>query len=246
MNGLQFMAIGLLSWIGGYAGAHAAADLKLKPGGDTVVLIHGLGRSSLTMKRLERELKKCGYQVFNLSYPSTKLPIEEICTRYLAPLLEAGLSDSTCEIHFVTHSLGGIVLRQYLADHPLPNLGRVVMLGPPNHGSEVVDCLKKCWLGRCVLGPGGCQLGTTAEDLPQRLGPVNFSLGVIAGDHSWNPWFSLLIPGKDDGKVSVASTKVEGMSDFLLSHGSHTWLMWRRENIKQSVFFLEHGHFDQP
>lgn len=217
-----------------------------RPGRDCVVLLHGMGRTSRSMKRLEWSLRERGYEVRNVSYPSTRLPVESLAREHLAPALRRIELPAEGRIHFVTHSLGGIVLRQYLAVHAVTNMGWVVMLGPPNRGSEVTDRLKENFFYRFTTGPSGQQTGTSANDLPGRLEAVDFPLGVIAGDRSWNPFFSLLLPGPDDGKVSVASTQAGGMSDFVVMHTSHTWLMWRRPVIEQATAFLETGRFRRP
>lgn len=221
----------------------AAIPDDAAPNRDCVVLLHGLGRSTASMKRLEWTLARRGYQVVNLSHPSTRLPVERLAREHLAPAVQQIALRPGARIHFVTHSLGAIVLRQYLSENALTNLGRVVMLGPPNQGSAVADRLKDNPFYKWSTGPAGQQLGTRPEDLPRRLGPANWPLGVIAGDRSFNPLFSRLLPGPDDGKVSVASTQVEGMSDFVVMHASHTWLMWRRPVLDQVFSFLETGHF---
>ena len=215
-------------------------------GREVVVLLHGMGRSALSMKRLEWSLGRQGYRVVNVSYPSTRFPIEKLADDYVRPALDEIGKSSPDRVHFVTHSLGGILVRHYLGTHAMTNLGRVVMLGPPNQGSEVADALKSWGFYRLLVGPSGLQLGTGAGDLPRRLGPARFDVGVIAGDRSFNPFFSRLLPGPDDGKVSVTSARLDGMKDFLVVHHSHTWLPWRRPVIRQVLAFLEIGMFDQP
>lgn len=212
---------------------------------DCVVLLHGLAGAPVWLKRLEWSLERQGYEVHSISYPSTRLPIERLAHEHLAPAVERIKVSPGRKIHFVTHSLGGLLLRQYLRDSAPGNLGRVVMLGPPNQGSEIADWLKGNWFYKLVLGPGGQQLGTSTNDFPRQLGPVNFPLGVIAGDLSFNPLFSQRLPGPDDGKVSVASTRVDGMSDFLVARSSHTWLIWKRTVIEQVAAFLETGQFQR-
>ncbi len=214
-----------------------------KRSGDYVVLLHGMGRTALSMKRLEWSLAGRGYRVVNVSYPSTRLPVERLANECLDAILRERVSDPSVKIHFVTHSLGGIVLRYYLANHELANLGRAVMLAPPNQGSEVADRLGSNFLYRHFTGPSGQQLGTGDNDLPRQLGPANFEVGIIAGDRSLNPVFSWLLPGPDDGKVSVESTKLEGAQGFLVTHQTHTWMMWRQSVIRQIVAFLESGRF---
>jgi triacylglycerol lipase len=151
---------------------------------------------------------------------------------------------SAPRLHFVTHSMGGILLRCYLRDHPIPNLGRVVMLAPPNAGSELADWLKPRWFYRALNGPAGQQLGT--DGLPRALGPWPAGageLGIIAGNVSLNPLFSAHLPGPNDGKVTVASARLAGMRDFLVVLHSHTWLAWREPVITQVKSFLREGHF---
>ncbi len=210
---------------------------------DTVVLLHGVGGAPFFMKRIEWALERDGYKVKNLSYPSRRHPVEVLAREYVAPAVQGITVAPGGRIHFVTHSMGGLVLRQYLAANPPETLGRVVMLGPPNRGIEVTDRLGGNWFYKWMLGPSGQQLGTGAEDFPRLLGPVKFELGVIAGNRSRNPFFSPLLPGRDDGMVSVASTRVEGMSDFVVMRYAHNALMWRGPVIKQVKAFLEAGHF---
>ncbi len=209
---------------------------------ETVILLHGLGRTRWSFWRVEQVLRHDGYQVVNLTYPSREHAVEDLVQDYLAPLIAA--QGGAPRLHFVTHSMGGILLRCYLRDHRVPNLGRVVMLAPPNAGSEVTDHLKSTWPYRTVNGPAGQQLGTAG--LPGKLGPWPAGageLGIIAGDRSFNPLFSSWLPGPSDGKVTVASTRLGGMKDFVVLHHTHTWLAWRSEVIARIRGFLQSGAF---
>jgi triacylglycerol lipase len=209
---------------------------------DYVVLLHGLGRTPLSMKRIEWTLQNQNYRVINVAYPSTRVSIQDAADQWLEEVLKNRTTDPGVKIHFVAHSLGGIVLRQYLSNHEIKNLGRVVMLAPPNHGSELAERLKNNVLYRLATGPAGGQLGTSEFNVPNQLGPINFKLGVIAGDCSLNPLFSSWISGPDDGKVSVRSTMTSG-ADFLLVHHSHTWMAWSKQvNVAIKEFLLA-GHF---
>ena len=213
------------------------------PHRDYVVLLHGVASGPLWLKKIERALEHRGYQVLNLSYPSTRLTVERLAREHVAPAVQRIELPPGGRIHFVTHSLGGLVVRQYLTENAPENLGRVVMLGPPNQGSELADWLKDNIVYRFFLGPSGQQLGTGTNDLPRRLGPVNFPVGVIAGNRSYNPFFARMLPGPDDGKVSVDSARVEGMSDFVTVRSSHTFMIWHRPAIEQVQVFLETGRF---
>lgn len=210
---------------------------------DYVVLLHGLGRTPLSMKKLEWTLKRENYRVINIGYPSTRVSIQDAAEHWLGEVLREQTPDKTVKIHFVTHSLGGIVLRQYLSEHRIENLGRVVMLAPPNQGSELAERLKNNFFYRLATGPAGQELGTGDFSLPRQLGAANFELGVIAGDRSLNLLFSAWIPGADDGKVSVASTRLAGMRDFLVVHHSHTWMAWNGKVGGAVARFLKSGGF---
>lgn len=209
-----------------------------------VILLHGLARSSRSMNKIEESLSDDGYIVFNVDYPSTEHSVEYLANNVLDEVIARCNTGSGRKINFVTHSLGGIIVRYYLKNHKLANLGRVVMLSPPNKGSELVDNLKNSYFFKVSNGPAGQQLGTDKESLPHSLGPVDFKLGVIAGSISFNPIASVILPGPDDGIVSVESTKVEGMTDFIVMPISHTFIMKSNNVIKQIIHFLENGKFD--
>jgi protein tyrosine phosphatase (PTP) superfamily phosphohydrolase (DUF442 family) len=231
---------GLILALLGTADADAVDRCRAEP--DAVVLLHGLGRSPRSMAKLGEALSEDGYEVFNLGYPSRQRPIEQ-----LALDIDAALS-VCCRgrdryTHFVTHSLGGIVLRYYLKSAPLDNIGRVVMLSPPNSGSELVDLLRKLpYLGDHPGAARG-QLGTRADDLPTVLGAVDFEVGVVAGNRGVVPPLSWIIPGEDDGVVAVERTRVDRMSDFVVLPHAHSFIMRSDEVIEQTRAFLASGRF---
>jgi pimeloyl-ACP methyl ester carboxylesterase len=210
--------------------------------GDTVVMLHGLGRSSWSMWLLQRRFEKAGLRVENIGYPSRSRSIDE-----LAEFLQHRLSDRDVagdgRLHFVTHSMGGIVARAFIRNYRPQDLGRVVMLCPPNRGSEIVDFFADNWFFRTLAGPAATDLGTGSDSAPSRLGPADFELGVIMGSRSWNPIGSWILPGNDDGTVSEASAKLEGMRDFVLVSSSHTFIMADRDVSERALHFLRYGRF---
>lgn len=193
------------------------------------------------MEKIASAFEDSGFTVANVDYPSRDFPIEE-----LAPLaVEKGIAGCPNEgvIHFVTHSLGGILVRYYFENHETTRLGRVVMLAPPNKGSEVVDRLRNVPGFEAVNGPAGMQLGTDKNSIPSNLGPVVYEVGVIAGTETVNLVLSRSLPNPDDGKVSVENTKVEGMSDFIVVPHSHPFIMQAPAAIDQALSFIESGRF---
>jgi len=207
-----------------------------------VVLLHGLARTSRCMRKLAASMTNAGYQVHNIGYHSTRLSIEQATEQCLGKTLNAISKADT--IHIVTHSLGAIVLRFYLSQNTMTNLGRVVMLAPPNQGSEVVDRLRHWWLFRWFNGPAGLQLGTDSASLPRQLPMADFELGIIAGNKTINLWLSTLLPSPNDGKVSVKSTRLEGMCEHITLPVTHPFIMRNKEVIALTLRFLQQGSFN--
>lgn len=208
-----------------------------------VVLLHGLCRTKASMAKMEQALAAAGFIVENIDYESRRYPIQELSEQAVGGALGSPrLSDCT-RIHFVTHSLGGVLVRHYFKHHEAGRLGRVVMLAPPNQGSEVVDKIGSWRIFKKLNGPAGSELGTKADSTPNRLGPVGFECGVIAGSRSINGLNSLMIEGVDDGKVSIARTRVAGMKEHIVVPTSHPWIMKNREVIRKTTRFLQAGTF---
>jgi len=215
------------------------------PWRECVIVLHGLGRTAFSMRPIEDALAKTGYCVWNRSYPSRTADVEWLAATAVSDGLAHCESQQAVAIHFVTHSLGGILVRQYLQDNRIDNLGRIVMLSPPNQGSELADLLKDHAAYRFATGPAGQQLGTGTDSVPLQLAPIRGEIGIITGNSSSDPWFSPVIPGEDDGKVSVAHAKLTEMSDFLVVDSGHTFIMRDDAVIAQILAFLKRGRFSR-
>ncbi len=213
--------------------------------GEWVVLLHGLGRFRQSLRGLEQHLQSLGYSTVNLAYPSTTKTIETIAETHLARAVQGCEAQGAGKIHFVGHSLGGLIVRQYLQRHSMPAGSRLVMLSPPNQGSELVDLLMRVPLYRWVTGPAGQEIGRGPGSVVNRLKPVGIDVGVIAGNFSINLVFSAFLDGPDDGMVSVKSAMLPEMRDFIIVPNTHTFIMKDPLVMRQVAHFLKHGRFDR-
>lgn len=222
----------------------SAAPVVQSTGPELVVLLHGLARSAGSMDAMSGALEDAGFEVCNIGYPSTELPIDTLASDIVLPEIRDCVGPEPRAVNFVTHSMGGIIVRQLRAVDSGLRFGRVVMLGPPNRGSEIVDALGDLALFEWLNGPAGQQLGTGDGSVPHALGATDLEVGVIAGRRSINLMLSMIIPGEDDGKVAVENTRLDGMRDFLVVSVSHPFLMKSPYVIRQAIHFLRSGRFD--
>ncbi|MFI4938512.1 MAG: lipase family alpha/beta hydrolase [Candidatus Berkiellales bacterium] len=211
---------------------------------EVVVLLHGIIRTKWSMILIERALKKHGYQVLNIDYPSRKKDIPTLADEIFEKI-KTGCDINVTTLHFVTHSMGGIIVRYLLFKYPMNHLGKVVMLSPPNQGSEVADFLQNNWFYQVVFGPAGQQLTTTAAKNYPQTSSSSYPLGIIAGNKWWDPLSHSILPSSHDGKVTVESTKLAGMTDHIVLSATHSFMMYNPKVIHQVVAFLEQGHFDR-
>ncbi len=216
---------------------------EIDPKDQCVILLHGLGRKSGSMKTLADSLRDKQYKVWNEGYDSRSEKIESLAIKAIVPGIEWCKQQGAQKIHFVTHSLGGILVRYYFQSEEEPKVSRIVMLAPPSQGSAVAELLKENYLYKKITGPAGQQLGTNDGSLPNQLEPISGEIGVIAGTGSFDPWFTPFIEGDNDGKVRVEETRLDEMKDFLVVDQSHTFIMRSDKVIQQIIHFLETGRF---
>ncbi len=207
--------------------------------GKAVILVHGIMRSSKSFGPLEKKLRENGYLVFGFDYPSTRIPITE-SAEYLRRCIES--LEGISEISLIVHSMGGLVVRSMLMHNTDPRIKRMVMMGVPNKGAVPADLLKDNPLFKTFLGPAGQQLGTKDGLIPSLPVP-EFEFGVLAGGKGDKKGYNPLLPGDDDGTVSVASTRLEGASDFMMEPILHSFLMFNEKCVDATMNFLEHGKF---
>ncbi len=209
---------------------------------DVCLLLHGLGRSKDSMKRMKRSLIKAGYEVYDVNYASLSYKMERL-SEQLREILTSMQGDFK-EINVVTHSMGGIIARDVLSKNEFENMGRLVMLAPPNQGAKMADWL----LGKAPLryftGPSGKQLRTDAESFARKAGVPKCEFGVIAGQRKGGKGFNPFISEPDDGLVGVEETKMDGMKDFVVVRATHAFIMSKKETIRQTINFIENGEFD--
>lgn len=239
--------VALVAWLmllGAPACGEAEPAQSAAPAREQVVLLHGLARTEASMSALAEHLGAAGYEIQNLDYDSRGKQPDEL-VRELADAVAACCRGAGTPVHFVAHSLGGILVRALLEYTAPPNLGRVVLLAPPNHGSEIVDAIGDSQAFVAFFGPTASELGTADDSLPNRIAPPTYELGVIAGSQSVNPIGSALLPGPDDGAVTVESAKLEGASDFIVIEATHTFIMSNPTAMAQVEYFLRNGRFDR-
>jgi pimeloyl-ACP methyl ester carboxylesterase len=208
-------------------------------GAEAVVLLHGIANVPLSMKYLEKSIEEAGYSVHNLGYPSMEIPIGEAADRVREYVAALG-PDVT--VHFVAHSMGNLVVRR-MFDKKLPNLGRMVMIAPPNQGSMLAQQLRDLDIYRWFFGPAGQQLPADRVEFFNTLPVPPCPFGIIAGGRGTEKGYNPLLPGDDDGTVRVEETLLAGAADFILINNTHTLILFDRETREQTIHFLKHGNF---
>ena len=213
---------------------------KNEPGKEKVILVHGFGRSPVAMKKFEEYFEEAGYQVFSIGYSTLTQNIKGVKKEFYSKV-DKHLNDVDDKVHFVGHSMGGLMVRSYLGDREVRNLGNVVILGTPSKGTPIVEYLRSKWFFG-LAGPAVESLSSNGSKFLNSLKKPVYNLGVIAGFVS-RAGREDVLPGADDGIVPVDSTKVEGMKDFKLLPESHYSMRYSPLVMKQVHFFLKNAYF---
>jgi pimeloyl-ACP methyl ester carboxylesterase len=215
---------------------------------DLVVLIHGLGRSSIVFWRLRPYLRRAGYDVETYNYPSTRYGAAALTEMLVADLTR--WTGAGRRVHMVGHSMGGILIRGALIDPPPFTLGRIVMIGSPNKGAGVLNHFGERLFAKRFFGPASADLVIGSEYLAG-LGVPKAEIGVIAGTTRWhllnpiayvNHFLAPDVP--NDGTVEVENTHLDGMADFIALPANHTIMCQHPRVMYQVLAFLKDGRFD--
>ena len=211
---------------------------------DGVVLLHGISRTARSFRKMQTALEGSGFATLNQDYASRRKALEALAED-IHPVIQRFADGIDGSVHFVCHSMGGLLARVYIARYQPKRLGRVVMLGTPNSGSEIADRLKKFGAYRAFFGPAGQQLGTRRDAAIEALfPPVDYPVGIIAGNRSIDPVAGTMLPKPHDGRVSIANTELDGMVDHVVVAASHPWLVRNSVAIGQTIAFLRDGRFN--
>jgi len=210
-----------------------------------VIVLHGVARSNSSMDKVATSIAKNEpkFEVHNIDYESTYYSFEELVDKLHKDITKVR-TNKKMKINFVGYSMGSLMIRYYIQKYRPENLGRVVMLAPPNKGSEAADFFKDNILFKEIFGEAGQKMGTKEDSIIHQLKEADFELGIIAGDRSVDPISSFVIPGPDDGKVAIDKTKIKGMKEHIIIHTSHTFIIYNDNAIRQTIFFLKNGRFD--
>jgi len=210
---------------------------------DGVVLLHGISRTARSFRKMQTALEGCGFATLNQDYASRRKALEALAED-IHPAIQRFADGIDGSVHFVGHSMGGLLARVYLARYRPKRLGRVVMLGTPNSGSEIADRLKHIGAYRAWFGPAGQQLVTQRDaTIAAMFPPIDYPVGIIAGNRSVDPIMSAFLPKPHDGRVSVENTRLDGMADHIIVGTSHPWLVRNGRAIEQTITFVRDGSF---
>ena len=232
---------------------------------DFLVLLHGIYGKSSDMESIAQNFKD-NYRIINIQYPTTKETAEEISDLYIEPNIENIKEqifsenfhkkignqyyeidknsnkinknfNQNVKINFVAHSMGTGILRYYLKENPLENLGKVVFISPPSHGSHLADVPFVDKLPS-MLGKVVPQFSTKKDSFVNQLGEPDYDYMILIGNKTNNPLYSMIIRGKDDGMVPLKTAKMKSDNFKIIENTTHTSILKDKRTVKEiSEFF---------
>ena len=222
--------------------AFGCGHIPLQEGGEeSVIVIHGFARRARSMDIIAAEIHKAGYEVRNVDYASLNQNITDIKEDVFEKFNQYISENQNKKIHFVGHSLGGLLIRSYLGENKINNLGSVVLMGTPNKGTPLVNEYQDKWYFSW-LGPVVSELGVDTSDFLKTLQAPYYTVGVIAGNKPYTR-FATSLKGSNDGMLTVESAQLEGMRDFIVIDVNHASMKRNPRVIEQVIHFLKHSQF---
>ncbi len=222
----------------------AADDTFTSNGDECVVLVHGLWRSGFAMRSIANNLETYGFHTISIDYPSTEAEIPELTQQHIPQGIEHCKANGAKQIHFVTHSMGGILVRQYLQSNHLPQGSKVVMLSPPNQGSKLSEKFGESWWYQWAAGPAASSLTQKESGIINQLREVSEPVGIIAAYREWSLWPDSWLPQPNDGTIAVESMRLSEMDDFILMNSGHATMRYQDDIQRQIRHFLVNGYFE--
>ncbi len=236
---LLFISIALVYFV-------ETRDLRLQSAwetssGENVVLVHGILRGSSSMNKIKIEFIRQGFSVTGFDYTKKDGSIEEISDSLHKKIKKFPKG----KIHFVTHSMGAVIVRSYISKYKPRNIGRVVMIAPPNNGSVYAAVLLHLPFFEKIFGRSGMDIAEGENCIVNSLPVPEFEFGVIAGGTGYEIGLNPFLKGDNDGTVLLKETIIEGMADFMQIKGQHSFLLFNNEVISESINFIKNGKFQK-
>ena len=209
------------------------------------IIFHGIYGESKDLQHISNILNVKGYPVVNIQYPTTTHPIEEMTEKYITPVIEKQIKNlnilnsnlktedqKNLKINFIVHSMGSVLLRYYLKNHKIDNMGKVMFISPPSHGSPLSDNPISDSIPY-FLGPAVSQIKTDKNSFINTLGEPDYQCYILIGDHSDNFLYSFIIPGKDDGMIPFSTAGLQSCSMKVIINTTHTSILESEDTFRE-------------
>ncbi|MDY0315302.1 MAG: putative lipase [Bacteroidales bacterium] len=209
-----------------------------------VYLLHGYGSPKTIMNKIKKDLEKSDFIVENYAYPAFYVDLDSLGKNLYLDILE----DNYDSVSFVTHSMGGLVVRNMLkysgTDLSFPKIFRIVMIAPPNRGADIADFFKNTKLIKKMLGPNVEKMTTDSTSYANQLPiPINTELGIIVGESKYKAGYNWFIGRKNDGLLIPERVFLGNEKDVAICNYSHLGVVKNKKPRKLVLEFLKHGNF---